>query len=232
MQYGCISACCDNLLGLWPHTYGQITAMSHGYLCDIAHISLIKGAFTLGTFSAFRAWLWLCVRHMKACKWTVLRKQLIRSHSFAALIALTIGDYTACSHLLVYKVNHHHCHPLHVVCWTNDVKLKCMHMLILLPDQVCTLVWDAFMQPCHSSTATNSDHLHQKSWTGTPVHPLVCMTAFTLPFLFYFFRPSDSRVFNQVIPEILVSPQNSQCNWVCIKLFFFNGFDDDTLAIS
>lgn len=52
---------------------------------------------------------------------TVLRSQLIASHSFAALTTLFIRNYTACSLLLVCKVNHHHWHPLPVLCWTNNM---------------------------------------------------------------------------------------------------------------
>lgn len=90
----------------------------------------IKGSFTLGTFAdsiglvwhsldSFEPWC-ICVHLMNTCM-KYANRQLIARHSFVPLIALTIRDYTACSLLLVSKVNHHHCHPSHVFCWTNDI---------------------------------------------------------------------------------------------------------------
>lgn len=60
---------------------------------------------------------------------TLLRRHLIASYSFAAHIALILHDYIVRS-LSLSKVNHHNCHPLHVLLNFERHLLKCMHTLL------------------------------------------------------------------------------------------------------
>lgn len=52
----------------------------------------------------------------------------LQTHSLSAFIALTLHNYSERSLPLTSKVNHHHCHPLHVSL-NSWPQLKSMHIL-------------------------------------------------------------------------------------------------------